>query len=43
MVEFYTQLQQGQSKAESMQTAFIRLRERRPHPYHCSFLLIKKG
>jgi CHAT domain-containing protein len=44
MVEFYTQLQQGRSKAESMQSAFISLRERRPHPYHWApFLLIGKG
>jgi CHAT domain-containing protein len=44
MVEFYTQLQQGRSKAESMQTAFISLRDRRPHPYHWApFLLIGKG
>jgi len=44
MVEFYTQLQQGRSKAEAMQTAFISLRERLPHPYHWApFLLIGKG
>jgi CHAT domain-containing protein len=44
MVEFYTELQQGRSRAEAMQTASIRLRERRPHPYHWApFLLIGKG
>jgi len=44
MVEFYTQLQLGCSKAEAMQTASINLRERRPHPYHWApFLLIGKG
>ena len=44
MVEFYTQLQQGRSKAEAMQTAFISLRDHRPHPYHWApFLLIGKG
>lgn len=44
MVEFYTQLQQGCSKAEAMQTASLRLRESRPHPYHWApFLLIGKG
>src|SRR5580704_13143622 len=44
MVEFYTQLQQGHSKAEAMQTASIRLREHRPHPYYWApFLLIGKG
>jgi CHAT domain-containing protein len=44
MVEFYTQLQQGRSQAEAMQSASISLRERRPHPYHWApFLLIGKG
>jgi CHAT domain-containing protein len=44
MIEFYSELQQGRSKAEAMQTASIRLRERRPHPYHWApFLLIGKG
>jgi CHAT domain-containing protein len=44
MIEFYTQLQQGHSKAEAMQTACISLRDRRPHPYHWApFLLIGKG
>jgi CHAT domain-containing protein len=44
MVEFYTQLQQGRSKAEAMQTACINLRERLPHPYYWApFLLIGKG
>lgn len=44
MVEFYTQLQQGRPKAEAMQTACIRLREKHPHPYHWApFLLIGKG
>jgi CHAT domain-containing protein len=43
MVEFYTQLQQGRSRAKAMQTAIIRQRERRPHPYHWApFLLIGK-
>jgi CHAT domain-containing protein len=43
MIEFYTQLQRGQSKAQAMQTASISLRERRPHPYHWApFLLIGK-
>jgi CHAT domain-containing protein len=43
MVEFYSHLQQGRSKAEAMQTASISLRERRPHPYHWApFLLIGK-
>src|ERR1700676_4009849 len=44
MVEFYTGLQQGHSKADAMQTASIRLREHRPHPYYWApFLLIGKG
>jgi len=44
MVEFYTRLQQGSSKAEAMRTAYLRLRESRPHPYHWApFLLIGKG
>jgi CHAT domain-containing protein len=44
MVEFYTQLQQGQTKAEAMRSASITLRESRPHPYHWApFLLIGKG
>jgi CHAT domain-containing protein len=44
MVEFYTELQQGHSRAEAMQTASLRLRERRPHPYYWApFLLIGKG
>jgi CHAT domain-containing protein len=44
MVEFYSRLQQGHSKAEAMQTAAISLRERRPHPYYWApFLLIGKG
>ena len=44
MVEFYTRLQQGHSKAEAMQAAAISLRERRPHPYYWApFLLIGKG
>ena len=44
MVQFYTQLQNGRSKAEAMQAACIGLRERRPHPYHWApFLLIGKG
>jgi CHAT domain-containing protein len=44
MVEFYTQLQRGRCKAEAMQTASIRLRDSRPHPYHWApFLLIGKG
>jgi CHAT domain-containing protein len=43
MVEFYTELQQGRSRAEAMQMASIRLRERRPHPYYWApFLLIGK-
>jgi CHAT domain-containing protein len=43
MVQFYTQLQQGHSKAQAMQTAYIRLRERHPHPYYWApFLLIGK-
>jgi CHAT domain-containing protein len=43
MIEFYTHLQQGLSKAEAMQTAFLSLRERRPHPYHWApFFLIGK-
>jgi len=43
MLEFYTQLQQGRSKAQAMQTACISLRERRPHPYYWApFLLIGK-
>ena len=44
MVEFYTGLQQGHSKADAMQIASIRLREQRPHPYYWApFLLIGKG
>jgi CHAT domain-containing protein len=44
MVEFYTQLQRGTSKAEAMQKACINLRERLPHPYYWApFLLIGKG
>ena len=44
MVEFYTQLTLGHAKAEAMQTACIRLRERYPHPYYWApFLLIGKG
>ncbi|MFZ1917127.1 MAG: CHAT domain-containing protein [Terriglobales bacterium] len=44
MIEFYTALQKGLSKAEAMQTAAIRLRERCPHPYHWApFLLTGKG
>jgi CHAT domain-containing protein len=44
MVEFYTGLQQGHSKADAMQTASIRLRDQRPHPYYWApFLLIGKG
>jgi CHAT domain-containing protein len=44
MVEFYTELQQGCSKAEAMQSACIRLKGRRPHPYYWApFLLIGKG
>jgi CHAT domain-containing protein len=44
MVEFYSQLQQGCSKATAMQTASIKLRERHPHPYYWApFLLIGKG
>jgi CHAT domain-containing protein len=43
MIEFYTQLQRGRSKAEAMQTASISLRKRRPHPYYWApFLLIGK-
>src|SRR5271156_6283245 len=43
MIEFYTHLQQGLSKAEAMQTACISLRERHPHPYHWApFFLIGK-
>jgi len=44
MVDFYTGLRQGNSKAEAMRTAYINLRDRRPHPYHWApFLLIGKG
>src|SRR5580692_9068277 len=44
MVEFYTGLQQGHSKADAMQIASIRLREHCPHPYYWApFLLIGKG
>ena len=32
MIEFYTQLQRGHSKAKAMQTACVSLRERRPTP-----------
>jgi len=43
MIEFYSRLQAGLSKAEAMQAACIGLRERRPHPYHWApFLLIGK-
>ncbi len=43
MIEFYTQLQRGGSKAQAMQSAYIWLRERRPHPYYWApFLLIGK-
>jgi len=44
MVEFYTGLQQGHSKADAIQTASICLREHHPHPYYWApFLLIGKG
>jgi CHAT domain-containing protein len=44
MIEFYSRLQTGLSKAEAMQGACVSLRERRPHPYHWApFLLIGKG
>ena len=44
MVEFYKELGKGRPKAEAMQTASIRLRESRPHPYYWApFLLIGKG
>jgi CHAT domain-containing protein len=44
MVEFYTELQRGRPKAEALQTASLRVRERWPHPYHWApFLLIGKG
>jgi len=44
MVEFYSQLGAGRSKAEAMRTAALRLRERRAHPYYWApFLLIGKG
>ncbi|HSZ63640.1 MAG TPA: CHAT domain-containing tetratricopeptide repeat protein [Terriglobales bacterium] len=44
MIEFYSRLQLGVSKAEAMQSACVNLRERRPHPYHWApFLLIGKG
>jgi CHAT domain-containing protein len=44
MVEFYSRLQQGSSKAEAMRAAYLGLRENRPHPYHWApFLLIGKG
>ncbi len=44
MVEFYSGLQRGHSKADAMQIASIRLREHCPHPYYWApFLLIGKG
>jgi CHAT domain-containing protein len=44
MIEFYSELQQGRSKAEAIRAASIKVRERRPHPYHWApFLLIGKG
>jgi len=43
MIEFYSRLQNGLSKAEAMQGACVSLRERRPHPYYWApFLLIGK-
>ncbi len=43
MIDFYGELQTGLPKAEALQSASIRLRQRRPHPYHWApFLLIGK-
>lgn len=44
MLGFYSRLQQGQSKAEAMQSAMLELRAHHPHPYHWApFSLIGKG
>jgi CHAT domain-containing protein len=43
MVEFYTQLREGRTKAQALQNACLHLRESRPHPYYWApFLLIGK-
>jgi CHAT domain-containing protein len=44
MIEFYSRLQKGLSKAEAMQSAMIEMRKKYPHPYFWApFLLIGKG
>jgi len=44
MIAFYTQLQQGHSKAGALQRAMIDLRKQYPHPYYWApFTLIGKG
>jgi CHAT domain-containing protein len=44
MIAFYTRLQQGFSKTESVQAAMVELKIRRPHPYYWApFTLIGKG
>jgi CHAT domain-containing protein len=44
MIGFYTHLQKGLSKTESLQRAMLELKERRPHPYYWApFTLIGKG
>jgi CHAT domain-containing protein len=44
MIDFYTHLQKGLSKAQAMQSTMLGLRERYRHPYHWApFSLIGKG
>jgi CHAT domain-containing protein len=44
MVAFYSHMRLGGSKAEALQAACLRLRDRHPHPYYWApFLLIGKG
>jgi CHAT domain-containing protein len=44
MVAFYSHMRLGGSKAEALQAACLRLRDRHLHPYYWApFLLIGKG
>jgi CHAT domain-containing protein len=44
MIDFYSRLQRGTSKAQAMRTTMLELRERYPHPYHWApFSLIGKA
>jgi len=44
MIAFYTQLQQGHSKAGALQRAMVEVRQNYPHPYYWApFTLIGKG